>query len=99
MIQRYKMGWPSEQDIRELCGLWKFAIDGSVRRVVPYEKTAEGPRDITLTMYPNREYFESVFLGEPMSAVRLEPMPEQCIPKVVRKERYNVPFPLMRGEG
>ena len=99
MIRRRKIGWPSEQDIRELCGLWKLGIDGSMRRVVPYEEQTEEFTYIPLTRYLSREDFTEVFLSDRISAVRIEPIPEQCIPKAVRKEKYNVPFQLMRGEG
>jgi hypothetical protein len=74
---------PTEQDYRECCGVW---VIGGVRT------RNCAPEDLL--------YFESRYNFDRFHEenVRIEPMPEQCIPKSESKEKYNVPFPLMRGD-
>jgi hypothetical protein len=89
----YSRKWkPTEQDYRDCCGIWVDPV-GIKTRVVPSSEYGQGK---SLLDFECIEEFNS--FAEDKGLARLEPMPEQCIPKRVQKERYNVPFPLLRGE-
>jgi len=74
---------PTEQDYRECCGFW-VAIHGGVCKCATDD----------LSDFKSRDHFDRIY----KYSVRIEPIPEQCIPKSESKEKYNVPFPLMRGD-
>jgi len=74
---------PTEQDYRECCGVW----------VTPSGFTHECDPDYLLN-FDDRDDFDLFHDGE----VRIEPMPEQCIPKAEpKKESYQIKFPLLAG--
>lgn len=74
---------PTDNDYRECCGVW-VTQNGHTQKYGP----------ASLRLFGSREAFDKLHKDD----VRIEPMPEQCIPNAVKKERYNVPFPLLRGE-
>lgn len=75
---------PTEKDYLECCGVWSVCHGAAI-----WKYNTED-----LRYFPDMEAFDKLHKDD----VRIEPMPEQCIPKLVKKERYNVPFPLLRSE-
>lgn len=72
---------PTEQDYRECCGIWLTA------KLDHYSVTPD-----TLLRYPTRRAFDVAY----KAAVKVEPIPEQEIPKpTVPKESYNIAYPTL----
>jgi hypothetical protein len=74
---------PTEQDCRECCGMW-VGRDGYVKK---YSLSG-------LRCFESRDDFDRFHEDD----VRIEPMPEQCIPKDdPEKESYHLKYPLLAG--
>ena len=86
-------GWkPTEQEIRDCCGIWVDPV-GIKTRVIPFFEWGQGKR---LLDFECADEFHS-FMDD-KGLARLEPIPEQCIPKAEpKKESYQVKFPLLAG--
>jgi hypothetical protein len=74
---------PTEQDYRECCGMWATR-DGFDRKYYPND----------LHGFDDRADFDRFH----RNWVRIEPVPEQCIPKQdPKRESYQIRFPLLAG--
>ncbi|MEJ2023457.1 MAG: hypothetical protein P8Y00_00265 [Deltaproteobacteria bacterium] len=76
--------WQStEQDYRECCGVW-VTQNGHTQKYGP----------VSLRLFESSESFDRFHEDD----VRIEPMPEQCVPKAEpEKESYQIKFPLLAG--
>jgi len=74
---------PTEQDYRECCGVW-VGCDG-----IPWKCIPDDLRNLQ-----SRDHFDRIY----EDGVRIEPMPEQCVPKAEpKKESYQIKYPLLTG--
>ena len=77
--------WPTEQDVREYCGVYTTNV--GIKKIDAH----------SLSVYRDRDDFGRWF-GKMNGAKRIEPIPEQCIPKPKQPvERYHISFPLLAG--
>jgi hypothetical protein len=83
-IETQDQHWrPTEQDYRECCGMWATR-DGFDRKYYPND----------LHGFDDRSDFDRFH----RNWVRIEPVPEQCIPKQEpKRESYQIRFPLLAG--
>jgi hypothetical protein len=83
---------PTEQEIRDCCGIWVDPV-GIKTRVIPFFGCGQGK---SLLDFECADEFHS-FMDD-KGLARLEPIPEQCIPKPeTPKESYQIRFPLLAG--
>lgn len=83
---------PTEQEIRDCCGIWVDPV-GIKTRVIPFFEWGQGK---SLLDFECADEFHS-FMDD-KGLARLEPIPEQCIPKPeTPKESYQIRFPLLAG--
>lgn len=78
---------PTEEEIRQYCGLWYKGRQGHCLHVTIS----------ALAAFVSAESFEDYVKAQ--GFVRVEPIPEQCIPKMEpEKPKYEILFPLLAGK-